>query len=71
MIHSLTRRQLLALSAGLAALAAFGVQAQTATDPAASPVGPVADFTMVRVASLKTSEPCILILCWFTEYSAE
>ena len=72
MIHSLTRRQLMALTAGIAALAAFGVQAQTATDTTTTPAtppapatdaGPVADFTMGDAAAKVTMAEFLSVTC--------
>ena len=65
MIHSLTRRQVLALSAAVAALAAFGAFADT-TAPAATPAAPavpVMDFVIGDPAAKVTLAEFLSVTC--------
>ena len=63
MIYTLTRRQLLALSAAVATLAAFGVRAQTTPDAAAAPAVPVEDFVIGDPAAKVTLAEFLSVTC--------
>ena len=63
MTYILTRRQLLALSAAVATLAAFGARAQTAPDAAATPAAPVTDFVIGDAAAKVTMMEFLSITC--------
>ncbi len=65
MIHSLTRRQVLALTAAVAALAAFGALADTTApaDTTAAPAAPVEDFVIGDPAAKVTLAEFLSVTC--------
>ncbi len=61
MMHTLTRRQLLALSAAVATLAAFGARAQTADAPATA--APIENFVIGDPAAKVTVAEFLSVTC--------